>query len=105
MSTPSDREEIQRIAYELWQIEGEPPDRDEEHWQRATRIFERRKAGGDVGEPAADHAPRPQAPGFEPAASGMVPEMKDDPTPDLPEPPMGRVAKQLDDLPEDEDGR
>jgi len=100
MST-SESEEIQRIAYELWQIEGEPAGRDREHWERATRIFERRKGGDAAGEPAADHAPRPQTPGFEPAAPGMVPEMKEDPTPDLPEPPMGRFAKQLKDLPED----
>lgn len=104
MSTPSELEEIQRIAYEIWQIEGEPAGRDQEHWERARRIFERRKAGGAAtGEPgAADHAPRPQIPGFEPAASGMVPEMKEDPAPDLPEPPMGRFAKQLKDLPEDD---
>ena len=103
MHTPSELEEIQRIAYEIWQIEGEPAGRDQEHWDRARRIFERTKAapGADPepGDPA--HAPQPQNPGFEAAAPGMVPEMKEDPTPDLPEPPMGRFAKQLKDLPED----
>ena len=32
----------------------------------------------------------------------MVPEMKEDPAPDLPDPPLGRFAKQLKDLPEDD---
>jgi len=44
MTTPSEMEEIQRIAYELWQIDGEPAGRDQEHWERARRIFESRKA-------------------------------------------------------------
>jgi len=47
-------------------------------------------------------APQPQNPGFEPAAPGMVPQMKEDPAPDLPDPPLGRFAKQLKDLPEDD---
>ena len=40
----SEAEEIQRIAYELWQIDGEPFGREGEHWERARRIFESRKA-------------------------------------------------------------
>ncbi len=44
MSVLSEAEEIHRIAYELWQIDGEPFGRNQEHWERARRIFERRKA-------------------------------------------------------------
>ena len=43
-------EEIQKIAYELWQIEGEPEGRDKDHWERATRIYESRSS---VPEPTA----------------------------------------------------
>ena len=43
-------EEIRKIAYELWQIEGEPEGRDKDHWERATRIYESRSS---VPEPTA----------------------------------------------------
>jgi Protein of unknown function (DUF2934) len=101
----SGADEIQRIAYELWQIDGEPAGRDQEHWERAKRIFESRNASpGDTADGreahGSDDTPRPVNPGFEEVAPGMVPQMKDDPVPDLPDPPMGRFASQLKDLPE-----
>jgi hypothetical protein len=63
MTASSDLEEIQRIAYELWQIEGEPEGRDHEHWERARRIFESRTAsGGSVAQRPRETA-RPAGPG------------------------------------------
>lgn len=94
MSAPSELEEIRRIAYEIWQAEGEPSGRDREHWERARRIYESRAA-------ESEHAPQPMNPGFEDAEPGKVPDMKDDPAPELPDPPMGRFAKQIHDLPEE----
>ena len=35
MSTTSEQEQIRRIAYEIWQAEGEPAGRDREHWERS----------------------------------------------------------------------
>ena len=102
MSTPTDTEEIQRIAYEIWQIEGEPAGRDREHWERAKRIFEsRRLPRGEEASQTSDseRAPQPVNPGFKDVRPGMVPEMKNNPAPDLPDPPMGRFADQLQDLP------
>jgi hypothetical protein len=39
-------------------------------------------------------------PGFQDAAPGLVPDMKEDPTSDLPETPGGRFAKQIAEAPE-----
>jgi hypothetical protein len=96
MTAPSELEEIQRIAYEIWQIEGEPADRDQEHWERAKRIFESRRASSEERAES-----RPATPGFEEVAPGIVPDMKDDPAPELPDPPMGRFARQLQDAPDE----
>ena len=105
MNASSDSEEIQRIAYEIWQIEGEPAGRDHEHWEQARRIFESRRASpaeeDDGSETSAPQAAPPVNPGFEEVEPGKVPEMKDDPAPDLPDPPMGRFASQLQDAPEE----
>lgn len=98
MTAPSESEEIQRIAYEIWQIEGEPAGRDREHWERAKRIFASRRAS--PGADADEEAP-PVNPGFEEVEPGMVPRMKDDPAPELPDPPMGRFARQLQDAPDE----
>jgi Protein of unknown function (DUF2934) len=64
MSAPSEMEEmIHRIACELWQIDGEPAGRDQEHWERARRIFESRKAhaeslgNGNEARGRTDHSP------------------------------------------------
>ena len=43
MGTKSEREEIEKIAYEIWQAEGEPEGRDQEHWERARKLFESRR--------------------------------------------------------------
>ena len=87
----SEAEEIQRIAYELWQIDGEPFGREGEHWERARRIFESRKAfsgnGHDREAREPEEAPRP------------TPDMQDDLAPDISDPSMDRFARPLQDLP------
>jgi hypothetical protein len=98
MTASSESEEIQRIAYEIWQIEGEPVGRDHEHWERAKRIFESRR--GSPGVETARSAP-PVNSGFKQVELGVGPEMKSDPAPELPDPPMGHIARQLQGAPDE----
>jgi hypothetical protein len=103
--TPAN-DEIARVAYAIWEAEGRPEGRDHEHWVRARELIEEGRA--DVEYPAdaatsreeVSGTPRPVQPGFEDAAPGMVPVMKDEPGDELREGPGGRFAKQLADLPE-----
>jgi hypothetical protein len=70
METKSAQEEIGKIAYEIWQVEGEPEGRDQEHWERARRIFEsrmtspteRRIYGADTPEGRTDEVGENQRP-------------------------------------------
>jgi len=103
--TPAD-DEIARVAHAIWEAESRPNGRDYEHWMRARQLIEEGRA--DVEYPQAavppdedTGAPRPVQPGFEDAAPGMVPAMKDEPGEELREEPGGRFAKQLADLPEE----
>ncbi|HRO11045.1 DUF2934 domain-containing protein [Amaricoccus sp.] len=93
-------DEIARVAHAIWEAEGQPEGRDHEHWMRAKRLIEEGRA--EVEFPASA-APRPVQPGFEDAAPGMVPSMKEEPGDELQEEPGGRFAKQLADLPEEPD--
>jgi hypothetical protein len=85
-SASAEAEEIQRIAYELWQIDGEPFGREGEHWERARRIFESRKVFSGHAREAreAEGAPR------------RAPVLQDDSVSD---PPMDRFARSLQALP------
>lgn len=104
MGTTSATEEIRRLAYEIWQCEGEPEGRDREHWERAKRIVESRGTAGKDDETREGREEAvPVNPGFKEVEPGMVPEMKEDPAPDLPDPPMGRFTKQLMDVPDKKD--
>jgi hypothetical protein len=59
MSTTSEHEEIQRIAYEIWQAEGEPEGRDREHWERARTIHAGRgRPAGGSGPEGQDYEPK-----------------------------------------------
>jgi hypothetical protein len=94
-----DNDEIARLAHSIWEAEGRPEGRDQEHWERAREILER--GGREAGTGAGDHAARPVQPGFEDAPPGITPKMKDRAaTDDLQEGAGGRFAKQLDDAPE-----
>ena len=102
--TPAN-DEIARVAHAIWEAEGQPEGRDHEHWMRARQLIEEGRAEVEfppVAAPREDEpgAPRPVQPGFEDAAPGMVPVMKDEPGEELREEPGGRFAKQLADLPE-----
>ena len=102
--TPAN-DEIARVAHAIWEAEGQPEGRDHEHWMRARQLIEEGRAEIEFPQAAAPrdgdaHAPRPVQPGFEDAAPGMVPVMKDEPGEELREEPGGRFAKQLADLPE-----
>ena len=99
--TPAN-DEIARVAHAIWEAEGQPEGRDHEHWMRARQLIEEGRAEAEYPQAAHDTgAPRPVQPGFEDAAPGMVPVMKDEPGEDLREEPGGRFAKQLADLPEE----
>ena len=98
-------DEIARVAYAIWEAEGQPEGRDHEHWMRARQLIEEGRAEIEFPQTAAPrdgdaHAPRPVQPGFEDAAPGMVPVMRDEPEEELREEPGGRFAKQVADLPE-----
>lgn len=98
--TPAN-DEIARVAHAIWEAEGHPEGRDHEHWMRAKRLIEEGRA--EVESPqAAESTPRPVQPGFEDAAPGMVPAMKDEPFEDMQEGAGGRFAEQLSELPESE---
>jgi hypothetical protein len=41
---PDADDEIARVAFEIWQAEGEPDGRDQEHWARAKRLVMQARA-------------------------------------------------------------
>ena len=90
-SASSESEEIQRIAYELWQIDGEPFGREEEHWERARRIFESRKAFSGNGHDREAREPE--------EAPRLTPAMQDDTAPNFTDPSMDRFARPEQNLP------
>jgi hypothetical protein len=102
-TTTADKDEIARVAHAIWESEGRPEGRDHDHWMRAVRIVE--EGRGETEYPSAAEAdadaPRPVQPGFEDAAPGTVPQVTEDPVPDLDEGPGGRFARQLDEAPEE----
>ena len=102
--TPAN-DEIARVAHAIWEAEGRPEGRDHEHWMRARQVIEEGRAEVEYPQAAprneAAGAPRPVQPGFEDAAPGMVPRMKEEAGEELREEPGGRFAKQLADLPEE----
>ena len=82
VGTPND--EIARVAHAIWEAEGQPEGRDHEHWMRARQLIEEGRAEIEFPQAAAPreedvHAPRPVQPGFDDAAPGMVPVMKEEP--------------------------
>ena len=108
MSIPagtSANDEIARVAYAIWEAEGRPEGRDHEHWMRARQLVEEGRADAEYPQAAAGEAvagtPRPVQPGFEDAAPGTVPVMKEEPGEELREEPGGRFAKQLASLPDE----
>lgn len=40
MTTPGQQQQIQELAYQLWEQEGRPEGRDREHWEQARRQLE-----------------------------------------------------------------
>jgi hypothetical protein len=60
-----DQDRIRRRAHEIWQREGRPEGRHEEHWARASREVGAEGDGGPPTGPAAapDDSPTPAAPG------------------------------------------
>src|SRR4029079_12877278 len=91
MSVPAGthaNDEIARVAHAIWEAEGQPEGRDHEHWMRARQLIEEGRAEIEFPQTAAPrdvdaHAPRPVQPGFEDAAPGMVPVMRDEPEEEL----------------------
>ena len=105
--TPATDPDVARLAYEIWEAEGRPDGRDQEHWFRAKKIIEGGDAqadpdaAADPGDETGPHAARPVRPGFEDVRPGIVPAMKEDARTELREEPGGRFAKQIADLPEE----
>ena len=50
------QDEIQRIAYEIWESEGRPAGRDADHYYRAERLLAERQNGPVAVKPAAARA-------------------------------------------------
>ena len=107
MSTRSnapDKEEIARVAYAIWEAEGQPMGRDHEHWMLAKHVVEEGRAEIDYPQATAgtgaEPEKRPVQAGFEGAAPGMTSGMKRELEPDESERPRGRFARQLSALPE-----
>ena len=66
-----DEDRIQRRAHEIWEREGRPDGRHEEHWAQARRQIEAEHGGGPAPEPAApDTPPTDIAPGMTRAGLG-----------------------------------
>ena len=106
--TPAN-DEIARVAHAIWEAEGQPEGRDHEHWMRArqlTRKAARRSSFRRRRPPRrGPHAPRPVQPGFEDAAPGMVPRMKDEPGRSCGKNPAVASRSSFADLPEGTGGR
>jgi hypothetical protein len=64
-----DEERIRRRAHEIWEADGRPEGRHEEHWARARREVEEEGAGGSPPEPA-----RPDARPTDTASGSAGPE-------------------------------
>lgn len=45
MTTPAQQQQIQELAYQLWEQEGRPEGRDREHWERAQRQLQGEEPG------------------------------------------------------------
>ena len=111
MSVPASdpaHDEIARVAHAIWEAEGQPEGRDQDHWMRARQLVEDGRAEVEYPQTVSEGAEgsgalRPVQPGFEDAAPGMVPDMKGAPGDELREGPGGRFAQQLAELPETSD--
>ena len=57
-----DEDRIQRRAHEIWEREGRPEGRHEEHWAQARREIEAEEEGGSSAAP--DASPTDTAPGI-----------------------------------------
>ena len=58
MSDPDPKDEIASVAFELWQAEGQPEGRDQEHWLRAERLVEDARAKTNLPEATAGNGGR-----------------------------------------------
>ena len=58
-----DEERIRRRAHEIWEREGRPEGRHEEHWARARREVEAEEGGSPPGAAKSDGSPTDTAPG------------------------------------------
>jgi DUF2934 family protein len=56
------QERIRRRAHEIWEREGRPEGRHEEHWARASREVEAEGGAGPPPSAAPDDSPTPTAP-------------------------------------------
>lgn len=68
-------DDIARIAYAIWQAEGQPEGCDQEHWMRAKQLILEGRAEAEYPQALAegsahDVSARPVQPGFENTPSG-----------------------------------
>jgi hypothetical protein len=80
-------ERIRRRAYEIWEAEGRPAGRDEEHWHRAA---EEVRAEARAETAVGGQAPDPAAPG--PSAGSQTRPAETPPTKSSPAKPAGKMG-------------
>jgi len=76
--TPAN-DEIARVAYAIWEAEGQPEGRDHEHWMRAKQLIAEGRAEVEFPQaagPREDDAGAPQ-PGFRNVAPATVPKPRE----------------------------
>ncbi len=75
-----DEERIRRRAHEIWEREGRPEGRHEEHWAWARREVEAEEGGSPPGAAGSDASPTDTAPGS--AGAGRAGRAGSPPPPD-----------------------
>jgi hypothetical protein len=79
----SKRDRIAARAHQIWEREGRPPDKAEEHWQRAEQELAREERGGQMGGTAptseVDTRPAPPVEAAPPLAGAETSPAETDP--------------------------
>lgn len=68
MSVDDKEDRIRKRAHLIWESEGRPDDRDQVHWEIATRIIDEEDRHRDAGDDRLDEAVEESFPASDPAA-------------------------------------
>ena len=90
-----DEDSIRRRAHAIWEREGRPEGRQQEHWEQARREIEAEEAASPSRTAAPDDAPTPTAPGggATPAEAAVGAPRKAERAPE-PSPPPDPLASE-----------